>query len=248
MAEKTEIHKLLAGFICKKRRTFTEEDGESYVVRMERELCNYLQRHYDFSFATIYDCLDHNYYDEVRIKMGQDREALKENRANNHFFSESLQLFSTFLQSKEMTRKLLKGKTADDNNRHTKITQSEFADDESEDPFGIDNSYPEGGLTRTEIARRKRNRRLRDEVVRRKGCRCYVCDFDFEKNYGERGRRFIEIHHINLLSDSEGEREENPDNLVPLCANCHRMIHRKRDQILTPEQLKRLWNKRHGNK
>ncbi|MCL1909430.1 MAG: HNH endonuclease [Kiritimatiellaeota bacterium] len=65
---------------------------------------------------------------------------------------------------------------------------------------------------------------------------CHVCGFDYEKTYGEHGRGFIEVHHIKPLSSKDEEVEVNPEtDLVCLCANCHRMIHRS--GILTPNEL-----------
>lgn len=68
-----------------------------------------------------------------------------------------------------------------------------------------------------------------------------VCDFDFEEAYGELGKDFIEVHHMKPLYSLEEEIEINPEeDLVCLCSNCHRMIHRRRDKILTVEELKEI--------
>ncbi|MED4046764.1 HNH endonuclease, partial [Priestia aryabhattai] len=68
--------------------------------------------------------------------------------------------------------------------------------------------------------------------------------FNFEEVYGERGRDFIEIHHIKPLSSLKEAVAINPKtDLVPLCANCHRMIHRRKNEVLTVEQLKALTKK-----
>ncbi|MEV1292736.1 HNH endonuclease [Pseudonocardia sp. NPDC049635] len=68
--------------------------------------------------------------------------------------------------------------------------------------------------------------------------RCEVCRFDFETVYGDRGRDFIECHHRDPLSVS-GPRQTALGDLVLLCSNCHRMIHRYRPW-LTVEQLMEL--------
>ncbi len=72
-----------------------------------------------------------------------------------------------------------------------------------------------------------------------------VCDFNFELKYGERGKDYIEVHHINPISSHEGmEVEINPEtDLVPVCSNCHRMIHRRHDDVLSVEQLKAFLRK-----
>ena len=58
---------------------------------------------------------------------------------------------------------------------------------------------------------------------------CEVCGFDFFKVYGKRGSSFIEAHHIlplSLLDDDKSSQIKISD-LVLLCANCHRMLHRR---------------------
>lgn len=74
---------------------------------------------------------------------------------------------------------------------------------------------------------------------------CSVCGFDFEELYGKRGRGYIEIHHLKPIHkhDIEGEKQltqEALKKLVPLCSNCHRIIHRYQDDILSPIQLIKL--------
>ena len=68
-----------------------------------------------------------------------------------------------------------------------------------------------------------------------------ACGFDFEATYGEIGKNYIEVHHTKPLYSLEQETIVNPrTDLVCLCSNCHRMIHRKRDSILTLEELKEI--------
>lgn len=57
---------------------------------------------------------------------------------------------------------------------------------------------------------------------------CEACGFDFEKVYGERGKDFIECHHTKPVSElSPGEKTKLAD-LVMLCSNCHRIVHRRK--------------------
>lgn len=54
---------------------------------------------------------------------------------------------------------------------------------------------------------------------------CECCGFDFNKAY-DIDDEYIEIHHRFPFSQTEGEHHVNSQtDLVPLCANCHRMIH-----------------------
>lgn len=67
---------------------------------------------------------------------------------------------------------------------------------------------------------------------------CEVCDFDFAQTYGERGRGYIECHHVEPLHVS-GEGPRTIRDLALLCSNCHRMIH-TRPPWPTPAELREL--------
>lgn len=90
----------------------------------------------------------------------------------------------------------------------------------------------------------ERDSKNRKKAIKMHGLNCYACGFNFEEVYGERGKEFIEIHHIKPLSTLEKAIEINPEtDLVPLCANCHRMVHRRKDNYLSIEELKELIQK-----
>jgi 5-methylcytosine-specific restriction protein A len=68
---------------------------------------------------------------------------------------------------------------------------------------------------------------------------CQGCGFDFQKKYGDRGKDFIECHHTKPVSElAVGETTKLAD-LVLLCSNCHRIVHRKKPW-LTIAELKEL--------
>ena len=56
--------------------------------------------------------------------------------------------------------------------------------------------------------------------------KCSVCDFSFFEKYGIIGRDFIEAHHIIPLSKLDSDIKTKVSDLLPVCSNCHRMIHR----------------------
>lgn len=66
---------------------------------------------------------------------------------------------------------------------------------------------------------------------------CEVCGFDFATAYGERGRGYIEVHHVLPLHVS-GTIKTRLQDLALLCANCHRIIHR--GSWITPPALREL--------
>ena len=97
----------------------------------------------------------------------------------------------------------------------------------------------EGRITERYVTKYERNPRNRTEAIRIHGYCCAACGFNFADVYGELGRDFIEVHHVKPLYSLEEEVLINPaTDLVCLCANCHRMIHKKRGSIMTVEELK----------
>ncbi|MEO8531093.1 MAG: HNH endonuclease, partial [Deltaproteobacteria bacterium] len=66
---------------------------------------------------------------------------------------------------------------------------------------------------------------------------CEGCKIEFGKIYGQRGEGFMHFHHKKPLAESDGRRQvSGRDDLVPLCPNCHAMVHRG-EKLLTVEQL-----------
>lgn len=86
----------------------------------------------------------------------------------------------------------------------------------------------------------ERNPKLRAKALKLHGTTCKVCGFNFNEVYGNHGEGYIEIHHLYPLSSRDKQESVNPmTDLVPLCSNCHRMIHRKK-QLLSIDELKKL--------
>lgn len=101
----------------------------------------------------------------------------------------------------------------------------------------------EGRVIERIVTRRERNSALRkakvDKFRRRHGrLYCELCKFDFARAYGPHGDGYIEVHHRVPLHAS-GEVASTADDLILLCANCHRMIH-YRSPWKTPDELGRL--------
>ena len=79
--------------------------------------------------------------------------------------------------------------------------------------------------------------------------KCQVCDLDFSQRYGEIGRGFIHIHHVDPLGDGQGERAVDPvRDLVPVCPNCHAMLHKKPGKgAYTVKELKKMMKQQRAN-
>ena len=63
---------------------------------------------------------------------------------------------------------------------------------------------------------------------------------DFESLYGEIGRGFIHVHHLVPISSIGESYDVNPaTDPVPVCPNCHNMLHKK-EPPYTIEELKKM--------
>lgn len=100
--------------------------------------------------------------------------------------------------------------------------------------------YFEGATMQVAIIKYERNREARLKCIAFHGCACKVCGINFEHTYGEIGKGFIHVHHIVPLATIGKKYEIDPINdLVPVCPNCHVMLHRLgNDNVLTIEELR----------
>lgn len=102
-------------------------------------------------------------------------------------------------------------------------------------------SLKEGSQRLRYVTVYERNPRLRRQAIAIHGLSCLACNFNFELFYGEYAKGFIHIHHVVPVSEFETSKLVNPEiDLVPLCANCHAIVHKRKDKTLTIEELKAL--------
>jgi len=107
------------------------------------------------------------------------------------------------------------------------------------DALEVEEERTEGGIKELYVTRYERDPKLRTRAMNHHGVNCMACGFNFEKRYGKHGKSYIEVHHIRPLSTLGGETKIDPVNdMIVLCSNCHRMIHRKKDNVLSLDELK----------
>lgn len=107
-----------------------------------------------------------------------------------------------------------------------------------------DNGFPEGKKMLRQHIYKERNPRVimlaKKKFKEEHGkLYCEICGFDFEKEYGKIGKDFIEGHHIIPVSEIPQGYKTKPEDIIMVCSNCHKMIHRKRPW-LTKDKLKEL--------
>lgn len=81
-----------------------------------------------------------------------------------------------------------------------------------------------------------RSKKLRDECLEKKGYRCGICGVNLGDIYGEEFAEVIEVHHKTPVSG--GSRKSTVDDLIPVCPNCHRILHSKGGgDVYMPEEV-----------
>ena len=101
--------------------------------------------------------------------------------------------------------------------------------------------YMEGAQKVILTNRYERNPKARARCIAVNGSACKVCGFDFGIAFGEEFSGKIEVHHIKPISEIGKEYVVDPvHDLVPVCPNCHMMLHSKFDGVYSIEELRHL--------
>lgn len=88
--------------------------------------------------------------------------------------------------------------------------------------------YWEGALRRIFVNAYERDPRARQACLQHHGNSCSICGFDFEETFGEIGKGFIHVHHLRQLSEIGKAYAVDPlHDLMPVCPNCHAMLHKQ---------------------
>lgn len=136
--------------------------------------------------------------------------------------SEEQKVWSRFANSRDELSRVVKAIKEATNNSPQMELQGQEADEVDAEEGRI--------LTRVHRYRERDGAivaRKKKHVLRRYGkLQCEACGFDFEQIYGERGKWFIECHHTKAVSELTQNQKTKLSDLVLVCSNCHRMIHR----------------------
>lgn len=104
----------------------------------------------------------------------------------------------------------------------------------SEQPF------IEGGYTQILVNSYERESKARTICLKKYGYKCQICGFDFEDVYGQIGKHKIHVHHKIPISMYKREYVLDPEkDLIPICPNCHLIIHSKKE-CFSVEELKEI--------
>jgi 5-methylcytosine-specific restriction protein A len=96
--------------------------------------------------------------------------------------------------------------------------------------------YTEGKTKTVLVNSYERNLVARQKCIEHYGAFCQVCNFDFGKIYGSIGKDFIHVHHVVDIATIGNEYSVDPiKDLIPVCPNCHSMLHKKKPAYLIDE-------------
>ncbi|MFV0442884.1 MAG: HNH endonuclease [Planctomycetaceae bacterium] len=102
----------------------------------------------------------------------------------------------------------------------------------------ITDTLVEGAVRRITVNAYERNPEARKLCIEHYGAVCAICQFDFGVTYGPIADGFVHVHHLIPLSEIGTEYEVDPiHDLIPVCPNCHAVIHMG-GQCLRIEQVR----------
>lgn len=107
-------------------------------------------------------------------------------------------------------------------------------------PEEVSETLEEGKCKTINVNVYERNPLARKQCMDYYGVQCQICHFHFEEKYGEVGKDFIHVHHIVPLHQIQENYKVDPiKDLIPVCPNCHAMLHRMEGgSYLSVEQLR----------
>jgi predicted HNH restriction endonuclease len=161
-----------------------------------------------------------------------ERHGFVEYRDNKHFITEQGKQFLEYKH--EELEYINAGYFAEDDQAKA---NEQLLENNANVHFLPEEEISEGKLTTTAATTRTRSAKLRQYAFehhkKSNNIDCEACDFDFKETYGEFGEDYIEFHHIKPVSIYEKDGEiinlkEAIKNLVPLCSNCHTIVHRNK--------------------
>jgi len=95
-------------------------------------------------------------------------------------------------------------------------------------PDELDPAAPihEGGRHQVLVNAYERSREARRQCIVAHGSDCCICGFSFGNLYGPEAEGYIHVHHVRALSEIGDDYVVDPvEDLLPVCPNCHAVLH-----------------------
>ena len=217
-------------------RNADEQKVLKFVDAIEVDLLEIIRSNQHVDLQEVYEYTDKDALYELINMTNRGRSLAAQNEQSDGLLREALTYYVGYLNSKkhplsEVEKRNRKKRTPTGNSGSSSTTSSTSSTPE---PVKVPEPEPEsydkleGAKYQDTVTRYERDRGNRKACIAHYGYVCQVCEMDFAKTYGDLGKEFIEVHHLHPVS--VGVREVNPvEDLIPLCSNCHSMIHRQED-------------------
>ena len=217
-------------------------EAEAFVAFAEKKLADFIRRYVDARFESIFLNTDHGFYDRIRNRIAIDRDMRAEDEALQFQYSVQLRTYSRFLDSKAF-KSLFKRKINLEGNANRLPQSAAKISTPSSTEKTKERVMTEGEKKHVEYEVAHRSQALRQACIDIYGYQCQCCGLVFSDLYGEElGGEFIEVHHLKMISTyDESKPDDYVENLVPLCSNCHSMIHHGPNGPLTLRQLREAY-------
>ncbi|MCK5242520.1 EVE domain-containing protein [bacterium] len=101
----------------------------------------------------------------------------------------------------------------------------------------------EGAKQRIVVNSYERNNNARKKCLKHHKAICKICNISFEKKYGPKAKGVIHVHHLKPISQIGEKYKLDPiKDIVPVCPNCHAVIHMKGKHLQVDEVRRMLVN------
>ena len=228
-----QYHELFHHFLMGK---FEDDalEAKVFIETAEDVLPSTLNEYFGTGYASIYDIQDENEIESLRKKIKAHTVLKNIDKQEEPRYTEVLKWYRLFVRSlhNESSPILVPGEDATDHSSVDDKSESTIEHNDADyapDSEGLEHQY--------NLTKKERNPELRHKCIEYYKhlwgghIHCICCGFDFGKAYGDIGEGYIEIHHVNPHHTYEGVHKVDPiKDLIPLCSNCHSMIHRVEGQ------------------
>lgn len=202
---------------------------EMWVHFVETELADFMRGHYFDEFGSVYELTKTDLFRAAISDLCMNDSLRNEYEDGGARLIKALQIYIAFLGSKWHPSRVKSKKALGKGETPHKATPSKK--ESHNKPVA---KLVEGAILQERDREiHQRNPQLRQLCIEAHGNKyeCVVCGMNFVNTYGEIGKEFIEVHHLYPISETDGEHEVNPaTDMIPLCSNCHSMIHRLEDK------------------
>ena len=203
-------------------RNSDESNVRNIVNFIEFDLLKVIQTNLNVNLQVIYDFLNKDSLNELINETNSGRSLSSLNEQSGGLLRSAMNFYVGYLSSKkhplaEKEKKNIKKKTPKESSSPQKTTEAEVKPIISE-PQPYDKL--EGKKYESSVTKYERSQGNRKDCIAHYGYVCKVCEINFEQTYGEIGKDFLEVHHLNF------DRFCNKaDNLIFITHENHAKLH-----------------------